>query len=80
MSLNLRGKVFALIPYTSLSYLPFDFSFEKMISGMYLGELARCVLVKLANDNLLFTAQDVSDSELFQKGGFPTKFVSEVER
>ncbi len=28
--------------------------FEKMISGLYLGEIVRCVLVKIATDAALF--------------------------
>ncbi|KAI6178373.1 hypothetical protein M3Y98_00493700 [Aphelenchoides besseyi] len=50
--------------------------YEKMISGMYLGELVRVVLHSLAMEGLLFDG-DVDAIEL--RGCFPTKFVSEIE-
>jgi len=50
---------------------------EKMISGMYMGELVRIVLEDLAKEGHLFK----TDYEgILQKGCFPTKFVSEIER
>lgn len=52
-------------------------SFEKMISGMYLGEIARLVLVKLAQDKLLFGG-DLSVALLTQDS-FETRFISEIE-
>ncbi|CDQ64541.1 unnamed protein product [Oncorhynchus mykiss] len=51
--------------------------FEKMISGMYLGEIARLVLVKLARDKLLFGG-DLSVALLTQDS-FETRFISEIE-
>jgi hexokinase len=51
--------------------------FEKMISGMYLGELVRLVLVKLATAGHLFQGK-VSDL-LNTRHQFFTKFVSEIE-
>lgn len=51
--------------------------FEKMLSGMYLGELVRLVLVNLASSGLLFNGK-VSD-QLNTRGQFLTKFVSEIE-
>jgi len=50
---------------------------EKMISGMYMGELVRLVLVKLVNDGLLFGGRGSDD--LFTRGNFYTKYVSEIE-
>ncbi len=52
--------------------------FEKMISGMYMGELARLVLVRLCKQGLVFEGN--GSDELFTPGQFPTKFVSEIER
>lgn len=52
--------------------------FEKMISGMYMGELVRLVLVKLTQEGLLFNGK-CSDM-LLEKGSFYTKYVSEIER
>uniref|UniRef100_A0A8C4F3P3 Phosphotransferase n=1 Tax=Dicentrarchus labrax TaxID=13489 RepID=A0A8C4F3P3_DICLA len=52
-------------------------TFEKMISGMYLGEIVRLVLVKLTEDKLLFKGQ--SSEALKTPGRFETKFISEIE-
>jgi hexokinase len=51
--------------------------FEKMLSGMYLGELVRLVLVKLATDGLIFNGK-VSE-QLKTPQQFFTKYVSEIE-
>lgn len=52
--------------------------FEKMISGMYMGELARLVLEKLVNTGLLFGGKCPPD--LRKRGKFFTKYVSEIEK
>nr|XP_022899850.1 hexokinase type 2-like isoform X1 [Onthophagus taurus] len=51
--------------------------FEKMISGMYMGELVRLVLVKLSKEGLLFGGK--SSPELEKRERFYTKYVSEIE-
>ncbi|XP_058478065.1 hexokinase-2-like isoform X2 [Solea solea] len=51
--------------------------FEKMISGMYLGEIVRLVLVRLTEDKVLFQGQ--MSSALKTPGSFQTKFISEIE-
>uniref|UniRef100_I3KL20 Phosphotransferase n=1 Tax=Oreochromis niloticus TaxID=8128 RepID=I3KL20_ORENI len=51
--------------------------FEKMISGMYLGEIVRLVLVKMTKDKLLFKGQ--ISKALGTPGQFETKFISEIE-
>ncbi|XP_039282800.1 hexokinase type 2 isoform X2 [Nilaparvata lugens] len=51
--------------------------FEKMISGMYMGELARQIIVKFTKDKLLFCGKG-SDT-LMKKYAFETRFVSEIE-
>ncbi|XP_026225846.1 hexokinase-2-like [Anabas testudineus] len=51
--------------------------FEKMISGMYLGEIARLLLLKLMEDKLLFKGQ--TPDMLKKPGNFETKFLSEIE-
>jgi len=51
--------------------------FEKMISGMYMGEIVRQVLVDMVWEELIFVDQN-TDS-LFEAGAFKTKFVSKVE-
>lgn len=52
--------------------------FEKMISGMYMGELTRLVLEKLVNAGILFGGKCPSD--LRKRGKFFTKYVSEIEK
>lgn len=52
--------------------------FEKMISGMYMGELARLVLEKLVDAGLLFNGK--CPVELKKQGKFFTKYVSEIEK
>uniref|UniRef100_A0A1A7X3J5 Phosphotransferase n=1 Tax=Iconisemion striatum TaxID=60296 RepID=A0A1A7X3J5_9TELE len=51
--------------------------FEKMISGMYLGEIVRLVLVELTNKNLLFEGKLPTD--LGTKDKFETKHMSFIE-
>uniref|UniRef100_M4AKT3 Phosphotransferase n=1 Tax=Xiphophorus maculatus TaxID=8083 RepID=M4AKT3_XIPMA len=52
-------------------------TFEKMISGMYLGEIVRLVLMKLTEKKLLFKGE-VSEA-LRTKETFETKFISMIE-
>lgn len=51
--------------------------FEKMISGMYLGEIVRLLLVRMTADNVLFEGQ--TSEALLTPGKFETKFISEIE-
>jgi len=51
--------------------------FEKMISGMYMGELVRCVLGDLTRQRLLFEGQ--GSTTLFTPHTFDTAYVSYVE-
>ncbi|XP_014362578.2 hexokinase type 2 isoform X3 [Papilio machaon] len=50
---------------------------EKMISGMYMGELVRLALVKFTRMGLLFGGH--GSDLLFERGSFYTKYVSEIE-
>ncbi|XP_024119943.1 hexokinase-2 [Oryzias melastigma] len=52
-------------------------TFEKMISGMYLGEIVRLVLLKLTEEKLLF--KGCPSEALLTPGSFETKFISEIE-
>ncbi|KAH8276612.1 hypothetical protein KR044_012097 [Drosophila immigrans] len=52
-------------------------TFEKMISGMYMGELVRLVLAKMTQAGILFNGQ--GSEVLFTRGLFFTKYVSEIE-
>ncbi|XP_055307753.1 hexokinase type 2-like [Sitodiplosis mosellana] len=51
--------------------------YEKMISGMYLGELVRLALVQFTKEGLLFSGQ--SADLLNTRDRFFTKFLSEIE-
>lgn len=64
------------------TYLSFSLSlcgrFEKMVSGMYMGELVRLILVKMAREGLLFEGRITP--ELLTKGKFETKYISAIEK
>jgi len=51
--------------------------FEKMISGMYLGEIVRLCLCKLVDQNVIF--HGLRPEVLFQPGSFQSSFVSQIE-
>uniref|UniRef100_A0A1A7WR26 Hexokinase-2 n=1 Tax=Iconisemion striatum TaxID=60296 RepID=A0A1A7WR26_9TELE len=51
--------------------------FEKMISGMYMGELVRLILVKLARDQMVF--QGKTTPELLTTGCFSTSYIYTIE-
>uniref|UniRef100_A0A8B9QL40 Hexokinase-2 n=1 Tax=Apteryx owenii TaxID=8824 RepID=A0A8B9QL40_APTOW len=51
--------------------------YEKMTSGMYLGEIVRQILIDLTKRGLLFRGQ-ISES-LRKRGIFETKFLSQIE-
>ncbi len=48
-----------------------------MISGMYMGELVRLILVKMAKDGLLFQGHTTPD--LLTTDHFKTSFISAIE-
>src|SRR5579871_5781509 len=54
-----------------------------MISGMYMGEIVRLIIVDLMQQDLLFIGHRDGYGDyktpLFMRGGFYTKFVSTVE-
>uniref|UniRef100_A0A8C5KZG8 Hexokinase-2 n=1 Tax=Jaculus jaculus TaxID=51337 RepID=A0A8C5KZG8_JACJA len=52
--------------------------FEKMVSGLYLGELVRLILVKMAKEGLLFEGRITP--ELLTRGKFNTSDVSAIEK
>ncbi|CAF0973493.1 unnamed protein product, partial [Didymodactylos carnosus] len=57
--------------------------FEKMISGMYMGEIVRLIIIDLMQQELLFLGHNEGYGDykapLYSRGGFYTKFVSTVE-
>jgi len=60
-----------------LSVNPGKQIYEKMISGMYMGELIRQVLVDLMKDDLIFVGMD--RERLLERGSFFTRYASEIE-
>ncbi|KAK1159372.1 hexokinase-2-like isoform X1 [Acipenser oxyrinchus oxyrinchus] len=52
--------------------------FEKMISGMYMGEIVRLILVKLVNEKLLF--QGLTTPVLLEEDSFKTQHIFEIEK
>ena len=53
-------------------------SFEKMVSGMYMGEIVRLVLCHLCAQGILFNGE--GSEELLLPNRFLTKYISEIER
>lgn len=51
--------------------------FEKMISGMYMGELVRLILVRMTKEQLLF--QGKTTAELLTTGSFNTSCIYAIE-
>ena len=63
---------------TDRSLVLFCSRFEKMVSGMYMGELVRLILVKMAKEGLLFEGRITP--ELLTRGKFNTSDVSAIEK
>ncbi|XP_046391832.1 hexokinase-2-like [Ischnura elegans] len=59
------------------SLLARTFTFEKYISGKYLGAIVRSILVKLSKDGLLFNGKP--SAALLQQNSFQTKDISCIE-
>ncbi|KAM4675514.1 hexokinase-3 isoform 2-T2 [Discoglossus pictus] len=59
------------------SFAPGKQCFDKMVSGMYLGEIVRLTLVRLAKQQILFDG--LTSLALLTKGSFETKHVSAIE-
>eukprot|EP00835_Amoeboradix_gromovi_P006163 NODE_676_length_5303_cov_0.411991.p1 type:complete len:439 gc:universal NODE_676_length_5303_cov_0.411991:1906-3222(+) len=81
---NIEWGAFDLLPFTSYDEeLDADTPnknqqrFEKMVSGMYLGEITRLVLIDLIKRNILF--QGKSSDILNTPHSFKTRFMSVVE-
>lgn len=76
---DISGKIFCRnkMCYKNFLYVQFCYRFEKMISGMYMGELVRLVLQKFTKEGLLFGGK--GSDMLFERGRFYTKYVSEIE-
>lgn len=51
--------------------------FEKMISGMYMGELVRLILVRMTKEQLLFHGK--TTAKLLTTGSFDTSYIYAIE-
>lgn len=51
--------------------------FEKMVSGMYMGEIVRLVLVKMTKEQLLFKGR--TTTELLTTGSFKTSYIYTID-
>ena len=73
---TLPFNIYFKLPVTS--FVLASYRYEKLISGKYMGELVRLVLMKLVNEDLLFNGEA---SELLKtRGSFETRYVSQMER
>eukprot|EP00092_Neocalanus_flemingeri_P034173 GFUD01037166.1.p1 GENE.GFUD01037166.1~~GFUD01037166.1.p1 ORF type:complete len:544 (+),score=125.53 GFUD01037166.1:103-1734(+) len=61
----------------AMSLNPGKQTFEKMISGMYMGELVRLVVKDMVEEGLMFLNQNTNKLRIL--GNFPTKYLSEIE-
>ena len=78
-SLYLKALSHPLVKFIfclKITYFLF-YSYEKMISGMYMGEIARLAIERLRKNNLLFEGE--GSYHLSTRGRFYTKYVSEIE-
>lgn len=55
----------------------FAHRFEKMISGLYMGEMVRLILVKMAQQRLLF--QGKTTAQLLTTGSFKTSYIYTID-
>ena len=78
-SLHLTPEFICFFFYLKLfSFVVASCRYEKLISGKYMGELVRLVVMKLVNEDLLFNGE--ASEQLKTRGSFETRFVSQVER
>lgn len=65
-----------VVIFCSISFV-FTCRFEKMISGMYMGELVRLILVRMTKEQLLF--QGKTTAELLTTGSFKTSYIYDID-
>nr|XP_039251587.1 hexokinase-2-like [Styela clava] len=76
-SLNdIRNSYDKLVDEASIN--PGQQLYEKMISGMYMGEIVRLALCQLTEDRVLFDG--IGSEELYTRGKFESVIVSQIER
>jgi hexokinase len=71
-----RTKYDVIIDDTSNK--PGQQAFEKMVGGLYLGEIFRLIMCELIDDGVLFIGQNTDKLE--KAYGFDTAFLSLIER
>jgi len=54
-----------------------SFTFEKYFAGQYIGEIVRVVLVKLAQEGIIFDGKP--SKKLLTVGSFSARFISLIE-
>ena len=64
--------------YTKKFFFLFIFSFEKLFSGLYLGEIVRQVLADMTKMGILF--DNIGSEKLFTPWTFQTTYVTDIER
>ncbi|CAF2065766.1 unnamed protein product [Rotaria magnacalcarata] len=78
---HIRTKYDEEVDLSSIN--PGQQTFEKMISGMYMGEIVRLIILDLLQRELLFLGHRDTYGDyktpIYNRGGFYTKFVSTVE-
>lgn len=72
---DIRNRYDIVVDKNSLN--PGKQLYEKMMSGMYMGEIVRLVLVKLTEEKVLFDGE--SSEELLAKGKFDSALVSQIQ-
>lgn len=75
---NLNSVMLPICGCGRFLVLFFPLRYEKMISGMYLGEIVRNVLIEFTTKGLLFRGK--MSERLKTRGIFETKFLSQIER
>lgn len=76
---HIRWNCCSLMVANTLTHcMPSVSRYEKMCSGMYLGEIVRNILIDLTKRGFLFRGQ-ISET-LKTRGIFETKFLSQIER
>eukprot|EP01117_Protostelium_nocturnum_P000887 TRINITY_DN11226_c0_g1_i1.p1 TRINITY_DN11226_c0_g1~~TRINITY_DN11226_c0_g1_i1.p1 ORF type:complete len:440 (-),score=102.59 TRINITY_DN11226_c0_g1_i1:114-1433(-) len=79
------GDVYPVLPLTTAddtldvnSVNPKNQRFEKSISGMYLGEITRLIILEFQQEGKIFSGQNVKDSAFNSGYKFHTSYVSKI--
>lgn len=74
---EVKGYCDILIGMFYIFVFLFTCRFEKMISSLYMGELVRLILVRMAKEQLLF--QGKTTAELLTTGSFKTSYIYTID-